>query len=50
MRLMPGDDLGGPLADRSSETLDLERHRVVGEVAGDLGDPGGGELGGRCGT
>lgn len=39
VRLVPGDDLCRPLADGAAEPTDLEGHRLVGEVTGDLGHP-----------
>ena len=33
MRRMPRRDLVGPLADRAAETLHLDRHLLIGEVA-----------------
>ena len=42
--LVPGNDLVAPFADGAAEATDFEGHGVVGEVAGDLGDPLGGEV------
>ena len=42
---MPCDDLVPPSADRAAESLHFGRHLGVGEVAADVIDPGGGEVG-----
>ena len=42
---MPDDDLVAPPFDRPSEPLQLDGHLCVGEVADDVVDPGGGEVG-----
>ena len=45
MGVVPGDDLVTPASDRAAEAADLDGHRLVGEVAGDVVDPGRGEFG-----
>ena len=45
VRRVPGDDLLFPAFDRATEATDLERHRLIGEVAHDLIDPLDGEGG-----